>query len=349
MVYRFRFFNGIPIVWELLRRRGLHYTMKTHRFSIVVLCFLLLGVGWAYAASEAFEVEELGVRCATDLEGAYQAHLLVTNRSGEQLPGIVLRLVSGADTIEPGVFLFASPLADGEAKSIQVELKGASALSTVTIELGFLGEDGAVTATKRESLVLPECDCLEVVSQKLECVDERTGLVRLTATVHNRASFDMNHLILLPLAGGAETQPEHFEVGIAVGAREEVVFEFTAGDVPTILLSLSGHDEALDQCCSTLLSLPNPCRRSLTPCPVLTVAGATERRLALSISDPKVPEPLVVVEASLTLEPDSWRRVPFALTPDGPVIHHALQGQGTVYVSRLRAPTGFYRVVTVSP
>lgn len=323
--------------------------MKTHRFSRLILCFLLAGVGLALADSKGFTVDELGVNCPNESNRFYRVHLSVTNCSGKPLPGIELRVVSGTETIAPGVFLFSTPLEDGKTKIVQLSLVGASALSTVGIEIGFLGEKGAVTTTQQLSVAVPACDCLELVSQELECLDGGGDRVRFTGTVRSRAEFDMGHLIILPLVGSSDIAPDHIEFALGSGDTVDFTFEFTAGTASTILLSLSGHDEALAQCCSSVLALANPCRRQIKPCPVLDVTQAGKDHLALSISDPKVREPLVYVEASLTLEPDSWTRVPFARTPGGPVTHRAFQGQGRIYVPFPPSRMAFYRVVSVVP
>ena len=166
----------------------------------------------------------------------------------------------------PGFVSFPDPLDPGEAAQVTLTLNNQTP-GPVTVPLTLVSTEDCVCCSADHPLEIPDCDCIQVLEDHLECagIDPVTGLLcyTYTATIQNLTGETLEHLFFIPPNGnpqGISFDPANLPLGsLADGATTTVT---TTIKVPPgtngILFTISVHNGNFEECCAIERRLPVP-------------------------------------------------------------------------------------------
>jgi hypothetical protein len=167
---------------------------------------------------------------------------------------------------------FNPPLAPGQASTVTVKICGQPAGSFVLPMVALGLEDGECCSIRRE-LVLPPCDCLQVVESKLECIgidEDGNYCYAWSAVIQNLDAALVNHVFLLPdVPSGVTFAPQYFNfppIGQFGTTTISTVIKVPGPPPPSISITVTIHDSEFDHCCAVdhTLELPDCCDCDIT-------------------------------------------------------------------------------------
>ncbi|MFT5124896.1 MAG: hypothetical protein ACI97B_003535 [Verrucomicrobiales bacterium] len=273
--------------------------------------------------------------CDPDHPGDYLYTFNVANLG----TSVVSHILFPSTNVTPNQVLFGDPLDPGEAAQVTVTISGASA-GLFTLPIVLVGLDDCSCCSFLHEIDLPECDCVQVSDQELDCEGTdptNPGLLCYTysATLHNTTTDTLTQVFFFPEDGnplGIAFDPAYVNLpgGLPPGGFTNVT---TTVKIPVgtteIHFILSVHNTAFVECCAVKrwLLVPDCC-----DCDELVhfefVAGLPAG----------LPEGLALI--NLEQHPETGK---LGFPPDGkiapfPYVYMAASQRGTVV--RIHADTG---------
>lgn len=210
---------------------------------------------------------ELSVRrvlCPEKPGQPFQVAISVTNLSPNTAayafwtPCPAASLPPGATTAQPspsGVFPLTPALAPGASTVLDLTLPASFNDQTVCFRLTLLDKEGKECCTEKICVELPDCECAEILGQKVECEVQADGTLKytVTLTIRNRTDFSPSpstfaYATILPPAGFSPN-PVPISPPIPPGGTGTVKTCFF-GTPGMVCFTLGLHDASLDECCS---------------------------------------------------------------------------------------------------
>ncbi|MFT5857674.1 MAG: hypothetical protein ACI8XO_004936 [Verrucomicrobiales bacterium] len=318
------------------------------RFGLAILTMLLTNIGLvpAQGDEDGVGVEVIGVRCPAEIGGVHRYLFEVHNHSVSSAHWLRLRPVVGITAVSPDAIRLEPALGPGASQLVEVELADVLG-GEIALTAELTDARGLMIAETTSTSPVPACDCIEIVTELLECTNAVSGAHRYSATLRNRSGFDMAHLLLLPL-DDVEFETDHFEIDLTAGGGEtfEITTTLTLPPRGRLRVMLTAHDRDLQQCCSVPVLLQSPCQPDPAPRQIRGVE-VQDQRLRLSLSH---------MESNTTwgmqYSPDlrsPWIEIRFAVAESRPV--DALVARGgaeEIFVPRPAGGRGYFRVVRIS-
>ncbi len=233
-------------------------------------------------------VSNVDVQCdLTDpTSGTYTVTFDLQNNSGVDVTHLVLPTTStvpGAPvTIAPNVIPQSPPLAPGDSTTVTVTIANGTAGERVCFAVGMLDEDFEECCGKEVCVTLPNCDCLNISNEIIECDPSAPGLYNYTFTITNISTITAENTFLLgnpSLPLRVTFTPDAFNYPpLAPGASITLSTQISGGTPGSLCFQVTLHDASLVDCCAvdhciTLPDCGNPCITNLH-CDVDPATGA---------------------------------------------------------------------------
>lgn len=161
-----------------------------------------------------FMVCDESIECDPLNPGCVIYSFTVTNLGSSVMSHILLPHLD----ITPGMVAFADPLDPGEAGRVTVKIANQPA-GPFTVPMILVGVKDCTCCHFMHEVIIPMCDCMRVVEEKLECegIDPANpGFYCYTycATITNLTGDPIEHIFLFPQSGSGVTfAPDHFATG----------------------------------------------------------------------------------------------------------------------------------------
>jgi hypothetical protein len=213
------------------------------------------------SVGECAAITEGEVLCNLDESGTFTYTFDLTNTSGVPVKYLLAAVPpSSGVTVSPSVISLPTPLADGDTTSVTLTFSGGTPGEEICFLLSLNTADFEECCSIEECIEIPECDCLQLHDEKIECVAGSTGF-SYTVTFDNLTGIDIYHAFLIPVSPATLTfTPDHFDLPPVPDNGSFTLSTIITGGVPgeEICFLLSVHSETLHECCALEVCITVP-------------------------------------------------------------------------------------------
>ncbi|MCA9311240.1 MAG: hypothetical protein KDA21_08545 [Phycisphaerales bacterium] len=155
-------------------------------------------------------VEVKDIHCPTQPGGAFDVTFDITNQSGQTAEYLFLTPLGSAVAL-PNIINLVPPLADGDTRTINVNVSGASGGEDVCFSTTLLNGDFEECCSQEFCFTLPDCDCLQIIDSQIVCSPDGTGTFSYTFTVQNLLPTPAQYIFLV-MPSGVTATPNFFDL-----------------------------------------------------------------------------------------------------------------------------------------
>ncbi len=272
-------------------------------------------------------VDELEVSCPKEGGAPFELSFNLTNQSGQTVNWVLLTPVSGLSGIEPAQIPLTAGLADGDSILLEgIELLGGNSgeeacftVTLLTLRNGQLEE----CCTDKVRIQLPECECVSLVTESVECLAnslDGSALVEVCVNVTNLGTTPLHHVFgLADPALGLSLEPNYVALTppLAPGESRTLCFRVRGAAVGhEVKIPLTFHDRSLSECCVRQLCFEVPDK----PDPNFEFCCRLTERVYCCPQTGRAKALLVVCNKSNQPREYEWQVQPMPATPDCPVM-----------------------------
>lgn len=234
---------------------------------------LLVLIPKVFDVNKCLETKQERITC--DPNGEFTLTFSVVNNSGVDVHHMVLPInttIPGAPvTVGPNVHNFSPPILDGESRQVTLTVSGATPGEQVCFLVSLADVNFDECCADELCFDLPTCDCLQLLSESVDCVPDGAGNFDFTYTftIENLTGQVMDNFFLAgALPAGVSFMPDAFALGGLPAGGSATLTTTIKGASPGQILcfQMTIHDSTLVECCSIDVCLCLPECASPPPC-----------------------------------------------------------------------------------